>query len=167
MARLDEFDNENWIVQNDFSNLDNTSLYIYGFYWAVTTLTTVGYGDITAYSIKEYIICCMVMIIGVFLYSYTIGSLTNLLSNIDSRKAKLNKKLDILNNLARDFKFSKVFFKKLTNALEYEYSHNKEEYNEVINDLPIYLQTQLLVIIHKRMIEHNHFFENKDARFVA
>jgi hypothetical protein len=71
-------------------DLGNFELYSISLYWAVTTLTTVGYGDITAHSITEMVICCIVMIIGVFLYSYTIGSITNLLTNIDSRKAKLN-----------------------------------------------------------------------------
>lgn len=70
--------------------MDDTDLYIKSFYWAVTTLTTVGYGEISAYNSLERITCCIAMITGVFLYSYTIGSITNLLLNIDSRNAKLN-----------------------------------------------------------------------------
>lgn len=90
-------------------------------YWAITTLTSVGYGDIRAYSTTERIFCCLIMIVGILSYSYTVGSITNLIFNLDSRKAKLNKKLDILNHVASEFKLNKDFFKKLNNALEYEH----------------------------------------------
>jgi hypothetical protein len=52
---------------------------VVAFYWTVTTITTVGYGDISAYNVEERIFCSIIMIIGVFLYSYTIGSLSTLL----------------------------------------------------------------------------------------
>lgn len=34
------------------------SLYLYALYWASTTVTTVGYGDITYTASKEYIYIC-------------------------------------------------------------------------------------------------------------
>lgn len=90
LGKYEEYNYRNWIYSGNYMDFDNFELYSVSLYWAVTTLTTVGYGDITAHSLTEMVVCCIVMIIGVFLYSYTIGSITNLLTNIDSRKAKLN-----------------------------------------------------------------------------
>lgn len=149
---------------NDYSNFD---LYTTSFYWAVTTLATVGYGDIHAFNTHEMIACCFVMIIGVFLYSYTIGSITTLISNLDYRKAKMNRKLEILHDLAKEYKLNKVFYKKLTKAIEYDNRRNRADLDELLNDLPVHLRTQLLIIIYQKMLENNVFFENKPPYFVA
>ena len=63
------------------------SIYIYR---VITTLTTVGYGDIVPYTILEKIFSLVVMILGVGFYSYTIGNLSSILANIDRRDQKLN-----------------------------------------------------------------------------
>lgn len=104
-----------WVDESVFD------LYIIAFYWTVTTITTVGYGDITANNNSEALFCSVIMIIGVFLYSYTIGSLSSILLNLDTRRAKLNKKIEILADLSREFKMSKVFYNKLASALEYDH----------------------------------------------
>ena len=41
-------------------------------YWAVSTTTTVGYGDIRAHTNFEKIYACIIMIIGVVSYAYVI-----------------------------------------------------------------------------------------------
>jgi hypothetical protein len=54
-------------------------LYIAGVYFVVTTLVTVGYGDLTAKSEVERGVCCLFMVIGVLSYSYMTGLLTSLI----------------------------------------------------------------------------------------
>jgi hypothetical protein len=52
--------------------------YVYSIYWSITTMITVGYGDIVAFTIQERIFFCFVMILscGVFAYSLNnIGSI--------------------------------------------------------------------------------------------
>jgi hypothetical protein len=133
-------------------DFDIFELYTAAFYWASTTITTVGYGDIVAHSGTERIVCSIVMIIGVFIYSYTTGSLTALLSNLDSRKAKLNRKLDLLHEISKEYKLNKVFYNKLANALEYEHNRSTKEFEELINSLPSYLRNQLLIVIYEKLI---------------
>jgi len=38
----------NWIYQKDLIDASNFTLYVDSFYFTVTTILTVGYGDITA-----------------------------------------------------------------------------------------------------------------------
>lgn len=68
---------------------DNFELYMISLYWAIMTLTSVGYGDVIPVNTDEKILCCIVMIGGIFMYSYIVGSFTNLITNLDSRKVQL------------------------------------------------------------------------------
>lgn len=78
----------------------NLNLYITSVYWVVSTLTTVGFGDIHAYNdgnilfsklfvttnnIAERGITIFWIIIGVGFYSLNIGTMTSLLANTDSK----------------------------------------------------------------------------------
>ena len=53
------------------------------------TLTTVGYGDIPVGTTEEQVFAMILMIGGVGFYSYTIGNLSSIFANIDSRQSKL------------------------------------------------------------------------------
>ena len=63
------------------------SMYTIGVYWVITTITTVGYGDISATNTTERIVACIIMVIGVIAFSYSTGSLSSIISNADSRQA--------------------------------------------------------------------------------
>jgi voltage-gated potassium channel Kch len=49
-------------------------------YFTVTTITTVGYGDMSASTFLEQIFCVIIMIIGVIAFSMASGALTNYIS---------------------------------------------------------------------------------------
>lgn len=63
--------------------------YLSSVYWAFSTIATVGYGDIVAVSIFEKIISIVWMMVGVFFYSFTIGTLTMVLGKIDTSEQQL------------------------------------------------------------------------------
>jgi hypothetical protein len=63
----------NWI--NDF-NLDEFSWgikYIYCLYWAITTIVTVGYGDLTPKNYVEVLFVMIVQLIGTAVFGYMIN----------------------------------------------------------------------------------------------
>lgn len=49
-AKLQGFAPETWVVRHGYMDDDTSSQYLASAYWAFTTLTTVGYGDIHAYT---------------------------------------------------------------------------------------------------------------------
>ena len=65
-------------------------LYIASFYYTLTTLTTVGYGDITPIITNEVIVSSFFMFIGVLFYSCIIGLITTIMTQLDKRNSKLH-----------------------------------------------------------------------------
>ena len=78
-------------------------MYTTGLYWTVTTITTVGYGDISATNTAERIVASIIMIIGVIAFSFSTGSLSSIIQNVDSRQAEYRKRLEILKQLKKNF----------------------------------------------------------------
>lgn len=167
IGKLNDPDYTNWIMGKGYMDLPASELYLVGLYFSVTTLATVGYGDITPCNNTERIICSIMMLVGIFVYSITIGSLTNILINLDRRKAALNGKISMLTDLSSKYKLNKLFYQKLTQAIEYEHRNSPKEVDELINGLPSTLRTQLLIVIYSKLIQNNAFFEGRTDHFVA
>jgi len=64
-------------------------LYITAFYFLITTMTTVGYGDITPTNTQEEILAIFSMLIGVITFSYATGSLSSILSIMDTQSVEM------------------------------------------------------------------------------
>ena len=99
IAEFDETSKENWIYSKNYQDLSIYDLYVASFYFSVTTVVTVGYGDITAISSGEKLIAVFLMLIGVIAFSYATGALSNIIANSDSTEAKLKEKMTTLNEL--------------------------------------------------------------------
>jgi hypothetical protein len=61
----------------------NLQAYTISLYWTVTTITTVGYGDVGITNNVERMFCAVIMLIGVISFSYANGSLSSILTTYD------------------------------------------------------------------------------------
>jgi hypothetical protein len=83
---------QDWIaVQNSKFNqeFDGFDLYIMSCYFTVTTMITVGYGDISATNTNERVYCVFLMLVGVCCFTFITGALSSILSNYDISQAVL------------------------------------------------------------------------------
>ncbi len=65
--------------------IQDTSIddYMVSFYFGITILTTVGYGDINGKTPIQRIVVIIYIFIGVSLYSFIIGEFSNMIFNTD------------------------------------------------------------------------------------
>lgn len=117
IARFDETSKDNWIYSKGYQDYDVYDLYVASFYFSVTTIVTVGYGDITAISSGEKLVAVFLMLIGVVAFSYATGALGNIIANIDSSEAKLKEKMTTLNEIQIKYAINGELYRKLYKAL--------------------------------------------------
>jgi Ion channel len=72
-----------------YQEYDNLSLYLTAFYFTVTTIVTVGYGDITPYNNAERCFVIFLMLVGVISFSFATGTLSSIIQSHDSKNAAL------------------------------------------------------------------------------
>jgi hypothetical protein len=126
----------------------------------VATITTVGFGDISGGTTPERyelimiirIICISLMVIGVISFSFATGSLSNILANIDSSQAKLKEKLDVLNDIRKDYKIGYRMYEELKMSLKFDHSRNQSDVQNFLNELPYRLRLDLAVKIHRQIV---------------
>eukprot|EP00439_Symbiodinium_sp_Y106_P058602 s2515_g8.t1 len=73
-----------------------SSRYITTLYWAMTTVTTVGYGDITPQDDEERVFTMFAMIIGGAFYGYVIGNISVILASRDVNRQAHKERLRLI-----------------------------------------------------------------------
>jgi hypothetical protein len=94
-----EAGNHTWLSRKGYQDEDPNDQYIIAFYFSLTTVTTVGYGDFVATSTAEMIYSMFSQLIGVMVFSYVSGSLASLLTNSDASNSELDDKLQKLDKI--------------------------------------------------------------------
>ena len=100
-SKMDDFSEETWVYQKNLLEASMLKQYLMSCNWALQTLTTVGYGGIPSKTIVERCLSIIWMFFGAGFYSFTIGNLAQLISNIDIRAAHLQQKLTMLQEFSK------------------------------------------------------------------
>ena len=119
-------------------------LYMISLYWTITTITTVGYGDISGTNMVEMIFCCFVMIIGVIAYGFANGTLASIMTNYDNKSEHYQDKLDILNKAHDIYDLDHDLYKNIKMSIELEDDENEyEDLNKFVRELPYTLRCEV------------------------
>lgn len=133
-------------------------------------MTTVGYGDISPYTGLERAFTLLVMIFGVWFYSYAISNLSSILNNFDARKHHLKTRLGALNKLAEYTGIPLLLQRKIQSHIETNHRENTLNWfnqEALLNELPTSLATIVSYHLHHRLVEKVYFLQDKSPEFIA
>ena len=91
----------NWHINKNIVEKDWASQYIWGYYWAVNIMLTVGFGDLSATTVDEALCLIFIEIFSIMCLTYNISWIGTLITNIraqDLEKSKNFKTFMQLNN---------------------------------------------------------------------
>ena len=157
----------NWILATNNQDKNFLNLYMISCYFLITTITSVGYGDITCVSLGETIFQIILLTIGVIAYSWVVSTIGNYVKKETRAAIKYNKDMDLLEEIRISYpKMSFKLYNKIQKHLE-TVSQQQERFdtNLLVNTLPYTLKNQLMFIIYGNIIKKFNFFkecENSD-----
>lgn len=116
-------DDDGWVMRFFPEDVDNKlSLYLHSFYFVLTTMSTVGYGDIGPKRTGEVFFAMFVQFLGCALFGYVVGLMGTEISGLDSHERPVNEKIDFLEALMDKHKVNK----EVRNRVRRQYLATKE-----------------------------------------
>lgn len=146
---------------------DEFSKYLRALYWCITTLATVGYGDIVPKTNLQTVYTMVVMLLGVGVYGYVIGNVTNLVANIDLAKTHYREKMERLAAFMRYRNIPPTLQRRLRDYYAYLWeNHLGYDESTVLADLPDSLRTEVALFLRRDFIEHAPLFQGASHELV-
>lgn len=143
--------------------------YIRAIYWAVTTLSTVGYGDVTPdrNSHIQVIFSMVVMFLGVGMYGYVIGNIATLIANIDVAKTNYQRKMEEINSFLRNKEIPTWLQDRVRNYYKYLWEvHKSTSTRSVVDELPQTLREDIDLFLNRNILEKVPYFMDADENFI-
>jgi hypothetical protein len=152
---------QSWVTIEGVSNAAPITQYIRSLYWSVTTMTTIGYGDITPHTNLEYGFVIVVMLIGATMYAYIIGNIASIVSNIDNLKNRHDGIKESILLYLRKNGTSSHLINKVNNYYDYIWMSKKGvNEKEVFESLPEQLTLELMRHLSKDLLDNVPLFKN-------
>lgn len=152
---LSERSEASWIARAGLQSESHAKQYLMSVYWSVTTLASVGYGDITPKTNQEIIAAIFVMGAGVLLFAFAIGNVVAFAKQLDDGKSEYRMKEA---GIRRYLAFNGVNQETLTGLRrfsEYRWKQSRGvDPNEIIRQLPSAIQSEILTEILNRSIQN-------------
>ena len=160
----------NWLILTRTEDQSLFNVYITSLYFLITTLTTVGYGDITCQSLLERIFQIFILAFGSVFYPYVVSSIGNFIKNDSNAKIKQHNELAMLESIRRTYR--NLPYKLYSDIYKYIESKTtslkKYDINTLIESLPFTLKNSLLFAMYKTTIKNFKFFnKNDNSVFIA
>jgi len=123
-------------------------------YWAITTMTTIGYGDISATTLNERAVACVVMVMGCGFFAWSTGTITSVLTTRPACKERFSDKLEELS----EFMAARVLPKELRSTIRSFYMlkfPTMKIFDEggILSDLPEALANQVRFELFRDVVQ--------------
>lgn len=148
-------------------DVDLYTNYIDALYWTTSTLTTVGYGDITPITTTERLYTIITMIFGFSFLGYLVGSVAGILAKKDPIQEKFNENLEKLTNAARYANLPLDLQRRIYSYFRYQMirrvGYDEESF---IEELPSSMRGEVSLYFRKEVIENISLFQDAHQDFI-
>ena len=145
---------DTWAVRYEISEQDTFAQYVRSLYWVITTMTTVGYGDITPNNTIETIFTMVVMILGVSIYAYIIGNIASMIANLDAYNKRFQNQLLSLSNFMKVHRLPRELKERIHDYMQLLWSNRKQLVDNTATDfLPKCLRQELALHITREVVQ--------------
>lgn len=140
---------------------DAVSEYIKAVYWTLTTLTTIGYGDISAKTNAQMIFSSVAEVVGVGFFGYVLSNVASLLARLDGAREQYLSTLDQVESFIRNNQLPDEFRSKIRGYYRYLWEQHRGSDDKIIlESLPRLLKAEATFLINKDIVPKVPFLKN-------
>jgi len=155
------------VIKTEKTNLEDTPLtvrYIAAAYWAFTTMTTVGYGDISAGSVAERTFAILGMIVGGLMLSTIASNIIVLFDEAHMHEKVMKQKMLQVEQWAKDLKLGKPTRVRLLTFFRRQHE-NPYDQAQLLMQLPFEMRCLIIKNMYADLISKVPFIKDVDNIF--
>eukprot|EP01083_Nonionella_stella_P293193 997057_1 len=134
--------------------------YVSAIYWAFSTMTTIGYGDIKAITPNERIFSIFTMIFGGVIFTYGITRVVGIVSTMGKSQRNLMTQLESLCEWSKYHDLDQVLIDDIRTYLHYKNTQMYFEEDSIISTLSMPLQKRVLKQVYAKSMEKIELFQH-------
>lgn len=160
LSWVNRMDSARGLSGGPFVELGIAQKYLTSFYWAITTMTTVGTGDILAHTTLEIIWSGILSFVGVMVFTLVMAVLTSIISTADSKESVIREKRLKLLRFCNSADLPRHLISELLHEMEHHWSSTGAyshffEHREVMDDFPRPLLRKVIEVVGKTVYEQS------------
>jgi hypothetical protein len=140
--------------------------YVDSFYWAIVTMSSVGYGDVLPTTTNEREIGVIVITIGAFLYAYIIGAFSTIMAALDHDSARYDTKMRTVANYLKFLNVDPKTVVRVNRYYEFRFANKiMFEEDDIVSELPPKLKAEIVLQRFQKTVDRIPFFRglNEDV----
>lgn len=144
----------------DFLQYSVWTRYVMSVYWAITTLSTVGYGDLHPVNEYEMLFDIFFMLFNLGLTSYLIGNMTNLVVHGSSRTRKYRDSIHAASSFAQRHQLPLSLQEQMLAHICLKYRTDSEglQHQEILDSLPRAIRLSISVHLFYSLVDKVYLF---------
>ncbi|KAK5609954.1 hypothetical protein CRENBAI_007760 [Crenichthys baileyi] len=156
-----------WNSSQDYGNISGTggfkvlgggpstrSSYVTALYFALSSLTSVGFGNVSANTDSEKIFSICTMLIGALMHAVVFGNVTAIIQRMYSRRSLYHTRTKDLKDFIRVHRLPKALEQRMLECFQTTWSvNNGIDVNELLKDFPDELRADIAMHLNKELLQ--------------
>ncbi|GBF93983.1 potassium voltage-gated subfamily H(eag-related) member [Raphidocelis subcapitata] len=161
-------EDSNWVRRYGIHDASVGYKYLTSLYFTVSTLSTVGFGDVSAASDGERVVAIFAVLLGLTVFASFVSSVSRLLGDMDGPEAKARQRLQQLGSFLSQRKVPRALLRRIA---EHQTAASLRQLSAdelaLIDELSTPLRTELVLFLFAGVLDRLPFFHSKPPSFTA
>ncbi len=150
-----------------FVAIGGAGLYLDALYWSVTTVTTVGYGDITPHTALQKLYAIGVMLLGAGVYAFLIGNIASVLNNLHPLRAAHVQQQERMAAFMHYRALPQPLRERVQAYFDYAWEQNLvSDEDATLSELPPALREEVALYLRRDLVRNVPLFRDASDAFV-